>query len=102
MGDKLIGHSGPVYGLDFNHDGSYLLSCSEDKTVRLWSTELKTNLVVYKGHNYPVFDVSFGPSDIYFATASHDRTARLWSCDHLFPLRIFVGHLGDVEVLCLL
>nr|KAJ3423236.1 Transcription initiation factor TFIID subunit 5 [Polyrhizophydium stewartii] len=94
---NLIGHSGPVFGLDFNSNGSYLLSCSEDRTIRLWSTHTKTNLVVYKGHNYPVFDVSFGPHDVYFASASYDRTARLWSCDHLFPLRVFVGHLADVD-----
>ncbi|KAK6096089.1 hypothetical protein BDEG_21845 [Batrachochytrium dendrobatidis JEL423] len=94
---NLIGHSGPVFGLDFNRSSQFLLSSSEDKTIRLWSTHTKTNLVVFKGHNYPVFDVCFGPYDVYFASASHDRTARLWSCDHLFPLRVFVGHLSDVD-----
>lgn len=29
---RLIGHSGPVYGLSFSHDNKYLISCSEDKT----------------------------------------------------------------------
>lgn len=29
---RLVGHSGPVYGLSFSHDNKYLLSCSEDKT----------------------------------------------------------------------
>lgn len=95
---KLIGHSGPVYGLSFSPDNKYLVSCSEDKTVRLWSTQTFSNLVVYKGHNGPIWDVDFGPFGFYFATASHDRTARLWSCDHIGPLRIFTGHLSDVDV----
>ncbi|RUS15873.1 WD40-repeat-containing domain protein [Endogone sp. FLAS-F59071] len=90
-------HSGPVFGVSFSHDNKYLISCSEDKTARLWSTATFTNLVVYKGHNYPVWDVDFGPYGFYFATASHDRTARLWSCDHIYPLRIFAGHLSDVD-----
>ncbi|KAI9311313.1 WD40-repeat-containing domain protein [Dichotomocladium elegans] len=94
---RLIGHSGPVYGTSFSHDNKYLISCSEDKTARLWSTQTYSNLVVYKGHNYPIWDVSFGPFGYYFATASHDRTARLWSCDHIHPLRIFAGHLSDVD-----
>ncbi|CAO3702377.1 unnamed protein product [Rhizopus stolonifer] len=94
---KLIGHSGPVYGLSFSPDNKYLVSCSEDKTVRLWSTQTYSNLVVYKGHNSPIWDVDFGPFGFYFATASHDRTARLWSCDHIGPLRIFTGHLSDVD-----
>ncbi|NXP29085.1 TBL2 protein, partial [Scytalopus superciliaris] len=32
------GHSGPVTCLDFSSNGKYLASCSEDRTVRLWST----------------------------------------------------------------
>lgn len=94
---RLVGHAGPVYGLSFSPDNRYLLSSSEDKTVRLWSTDTYTSLVSYKGHTAPVWDVSFGPFGHYFATASHDQTARLWSVDHIYPLRIFAGHLSDVD-----
>ncbi|CAG8678076.1 6516_t:CDS:10 [Cetraspora pellucida] len=94
---KLLGHSGPIFGLSFSPDNKYLVSCSEDRTVRLWSTDTYTNVVCYKGHNSPVWDVDFSPHGFYFATAGHDRTARLWSCDHIYPLRIFAGHLSDVD-----
>lgn len=96
---RLIGHSGSVYGLSFSPDNKYLLSSSEDKTVRLWSMDTYTSLVSYKGHNHPVWDVKFGPFGHYFASASQDQTARLWSCDHIYPLRIFAGHLSDVDTL---
>ncbi|KAJ9085554.1 Transcription initiation factor TFIID subunit 5 [Entomophthora muscae] len=95
---RLVGHSGPVYGLSFSSDSKHLISCSEDSTVRLWNMDSFTNLVCYKGHNYPVWDVDFAPLGVYFASASHDRTARLWSCEHISPLRIFTGHLSDVDV----
>ncbi|VVT55043.1 uncharacterized protein SAPINGB_P004396 [Magnusiomyces paraingens] len=94
---RLVGHAGPVYGLSFSPDNRYLLSSSEDRSVRLWSTDTYTGLVAYKGHTGPVWDVSFGPFGHYFATASHDQTARLWSVDHIYPLRIFAGHLSDVD-----
>ncbi|CAG8526458.1 11130_t:CDS:10 [Ambispora gerdemannii] len=94
---RLTGHSGPVFGLSFSPDRRYLVSCSEDKTARLWSTDTYTNLVCYKGHNYSIWDIDFCPLGFYFATASHDRTARLWSCDQIFQLRIFAGHLSDVD-----
>lgn len=106
---RLIGHSGPVYAVSFspsttNPDPSgpptnsqYLLSCSEDKTVRLWSLETWTCLVAYRGHDNPIWDLQWGPYGHYFLTGSNDRTARLWSTDHIEPLRIYVGHDNDVD-----
>jgi len=105
---KLIGHSGPVYSLSF--DPIYgsssapqtLLSSSQDGTVRLWSMDTYSNLVVYRGHNRdPVWDVQWGPMGVYFATASRDRTARLWCSDRTSPVRMYTGHMGDVNVSCL-
>ncbi|KAG0664089.1 Transcription initiation factor TFIID subunit 5 [Maudiozyma exigua] len=95
----LVGHSGAVYSTSFSPDNRFILSGSEDRTVRLWSLDTHTALVSYKGHNHPVWDVKFSPLGHYFATASHDQTARLWSCDHIYPLRIFAGHLNDVDTL---
>ncbi|KAK3575934.1 hypothetical protein CHS0354_006251 [Potamilus streckersoni] len=93
----LIGHNGPVYAASFNSDRNYLISSSEDGTIRLWSLQTWSNLVCYKGHIYPVWDVKFSAHGHYFASAGHDRTARLWSTDHYQPLRIFAGHLADVD-----
>jgi transcription initiation factor TFIID subunit 5 len=102
---KLIGHSGPVYSLSFDpirgsaDPPSSLLSSSQDGTVRLWSLDTYSNLVVYRGHGRdPVWDVEWGPMGVYFSTASRDRTAKLWSSDRVTPVRIYTGHLSDVNV----
>ena len=101
---KLIGHSAPVYSVSFDPlSGSaapprYLLSSSADATVRLWSLETLSNVVVYRGHYSPVWDVQWNPLGIYFATGSRDKTARLWSTDRTSALRIYAGHLSDVDV----
>lgn len=94
----LLGHTGPVYGCSFTFDRTLLLSCSEDCTIRLWSLQTWTCLVVYKGHLNPVWDVKFSPHGYYFVSCSHDKTARVWATDSAQPLRIFVGHLSDVDV----
>ncbi|WVF65877.1 hypothetical protein IAT40_000614 [Kwoniella sp. CBS 6097] len=101
---KLVGHSGPVYSLSFDpmygsaSQPSTMLSSSQDGTVRLWSLDTYSNLVVYRGHGRdPVWDVEWGPMGVYFATASRDRTARLWSSDRVTPLRMYTGHLSDVN-----
>lgn len=75
-----------------------MLSIFDCILVRLWSLQLWTCLVVYKGHMYPVWDVKFAPIGYYFATSSHDKTARLWATDQYIPLRIFGGHFSDVDV----
>ncbi|KAL7022472.1 hypothetical protein ACKWTF_012254 [Chironomus riparius] len=94
----LLGHTGPVYSCSFTFDRSLLLSCSEDSTIRLWSLQTWTCLVVYKGHLNPVWDVKFSPHGYYFVSCSHDKTARIWTTDSPHPLRIFAGHLSDVDV----
>ncbi len=55
---------------------NYLLSSSEDGTIRLWSLQTFTCLVGYKGHNYPVWDTQFSPHGYYFISGGHDRVAR--------------------------
>jgi transcription initiation factor TFIID subunit 5 len=96
--EDLLGHFGPVYGVNFSSDRKWLISGSEDGTARLWNLDTKSNVVVYKGHQFPIWDVNFSKIDYLFATASHDRTARIWSTDRVTPLRVLVGHTSDVDV----
>ncbi|SNX87195.1 related to TAF5 - TFIID and SAGA subunit [Melanopsichium pennsylvanicum] len=102
---RLIGHSGPVYGVDFDPVGGsasaprHLLSCSADATARLWSLDTYSALVVYRGHQHPIWDIKWSPIGTYFATASADKTARLWSTERVNPLRMYAGHLSDVDCL---
>lgn len=95
---RLIGHSGPVYAVDWSKCSRYLLSASGDGNIRLWSANLKADLVAYVGHNFPVWCTQFSPLDHYFASGSHDRTARIWTTDRVNPLRVLAGHLADVDV----
>ncbi|KAL5007079.1 hypothetical protein ScPMuIL_015885 [Solemya velum] len=91
------GHSGTVCKTAFTMDSKYLLSCSEDKTVRLWDLKTNTNLVCYRGHNYPVWDIDTSKLGSYFVSCSHDRLAKLWCTDRTYSLRSFVGHTFDVD-----
>ncbi|CAC5390223.1 TAF5 [Mytilus coruscus] len=87
----LKAHNGSVYKTCFFNQLPYLLSGSEDGSVRLWDLDGFTNKVCYKGHNYPVWDIDISNSSDYFASCSQDRTAKLWTTDRIYPLRSFVG-----------
>ncbi|KAJ5893263.1 transcription initiation factor TFIID subunit 5 [Penicillium taxi] len=110
---RLIGHSGPVYAVCFQPSGTrpetdredivptnarFLLSSSDDKSIRLWSLDSWACLVVYKGHDRVVWDLSWGPFGHYFVSGGGDRCARLWVSDKIVQQRIFVGHDQDVEL----
>jgi transcription initiation factor TFIID subunit 5 len=109
---RLIGHSGPVYAVSFapatarpstlkvDTSPRLLLSASADKTVRLWSMDAWTCLVVYRGHESPIWDVSWGPHGYYFLSCGNDKAARVWAQDKISPLRLFVAHDNDVDVGC--
>ncbi len=102
---RLIGHSATVYSVSFSPSidtdpapdapstaPQLLLSSSSDKTIRLWSLETWSCLVVFKGHEGPVWNVKFGPFGHYFASSGWDKTVRVWSQDHISALRYMVGH----------
>jgi len=109
---RLIGHSAAVYAVSFSPSiagpdsaedivastaPTLLVSCSADKTVRLWSLDTWTCLVVYKGHDGPVWNVRWSPFGHYFATCGWDRTVRVWGQDHISYLRMMVGHDSSVN-----
>jgi len=67
---RLLGHSGAVFGLSLSADQRFLLSSSDDATIRLWHTDTARNLVAYKGHTSTVWDVAFSPLSQHFASAA--------------------------------
>ena len=94
---KLQGHSGPIHSTCFTHNDQYLLSASQDTTVRLWSTNDYLNKVIYQGHNWPVSCVETSSESFYFASGSFDSTVKLWSFRRTFPLHTFVGHKSPIN-----
>uniref|UniRef100_A0A2C9LWN5 TFIID subunit TAF5 NTD2 domain-containing protein n=1 Tax=Biomphalaria glabrata TaxID=6526 RepID=A0A2C9LWN5_BIOGL len=97
---KLVGHRGPVYKSRFLSDSkTYLLSCSEDSTIRLWNLGTQTNASLYVGHSSAVWDVNISSTDTWFASCSHDTTAKLWTFERTYPLRSYIGHTFDVDCL---
>ncbi|KAI5169705.1 transcription initiation factor TFIID subunit 5 [Pancytospora epiphaga] len=95
---RLVGHSGPVFSVKFSTSGKFLISASQDCTIRLWSLDLFKTIAVYKAHAFPIWTVDFAPNDFYFASGGADRQAIIWSTQCTRPERFFVSSLSDVTV----
>jgi len=56
----------------------WILSASDDQTLRLWNFEKRTCLSVLTGHNHYVMCAQFHPSEDLIVSASLDQTVRIW------------------------
>ena len=84
---SLEGHSDRAWSLAWSPDGSHLASCSEDKTVRIWSSSSHTpstdtswycSAVLEDGHTRTIRSVCWSPCSRFLATASFDATTAIW------------------------
>ena len=63
----------------FSPDGAWLVSGSDDQTVRLWQMSDPTaEPLVLRGHEDWVLTVVFSPDGAWLASGSADQTVRLW------------------------
>jgi len=80
-GQPLDGHTMPVTRVRFSDDGRWLLSCSFDKTARLWdlSEAGRPKLAcILEGHNWWVWDGALAPG---FAPEKPDSDNRIVTVD---------------------
>ncbi|OQR87435.1 hypothetical protein ACHHYP_08855 [Achlya hypogyna] len=90
----LYGHAGGVCAL-LASDDRYIISCSMDMTLRVWSRGSLNCHHVLKGHRDVVCALDL--SSDYLVSGSHDGTVGVWLCHHDFRLRMrFEGHSGHV------
>jgi len=74
-----VGHTGPVYDVTINPNGTQLASASQDRTIRLWNNNAQGFCEVLKGHSAPVKSVKFSCDGNLLLSASDDKTVKIWS-----------------------
>ncbi|KAF7334736.1 WD-REPEATS-REGION domain-containing protein [Mycena sanguinolenta] len=83
----LEGHTGAVTSVAFSQDKKYIVSGSNDKTMRLWDAESGASLgKPLEGHTSGVRSVAFSPDGKHIVSGSQDKTVRLWDAVSRAPL----------------
>ena len=87
-------HPDYIRGISIHPTKPYVLTCSDDLTVRLWDWENNWKLEqVFEGHQHYIMSVNFNPKDPNtFATACLDRTVKIWSLGSSVPNYTMVAH----------
>ncbi|TMW63253.1 hypothetical protein Poli38472_002194 [Pythium oligandrum] len=103
----LRGHHGPVNAVRFNEKGTYVMTCGQDKTIRLWNPhrdgleQQGDGLLIktYQGrHGYDVQDVAIAADNSKFASCGRDKAVFMWDVPTGKVIRKFEGH--DQSVNC--
>jgi WD40 repeat protein len=74
----LTGHSHYVIGVAIAADDKTLISCSYDKTIKVWHLDNGHLLGTLKGHQRWVSAIAMSPNGQILASASLDNTLKLW------------------------
>lgn len=97
-------HSGALHALAIGPDGKTLISCSWDRTLKIWTLPTATNNCpelreTLCPHVLPGSAIAISPNGKTFATASPDTTIKLWTLDPIEPVTTLSGHSMTVSSL---
>ena len=90
-------HTLPLCAAHFDTLGDRLITCSYDRTARIWNTHTGEEVCKFEGHKNVIFCVAFNKAnnDIV-ATGSFDKTARLYNSQTGQLLHHLAGHKSEV------
>jgi len=92
----LAHRNGGINSLDWSHNEQYIVTCGNDKTVRLFDVQQMKTLKIMHGHINLVFAVKFSPMGNLIASASFDETVKIWSSLTGECLRTLSAHTDPV------
>lgn len=104
-------HDKDINAIAVSPNNSLFASASQDRTVKIWSTEEGEVQGILRGHKRGVWSVAFAPKDTpsisgdngpagssrgLVLTGSGDKTIKIWSLNDYSCVRTFEGHTNSV------
>jgi len=112
LGDSIRGasrmkvHDSAIRAISFSPLGKYLLTGSDDKTLRLWSDWSREDAwqrsQEFTGHEEAVTCLCFSPNGKLAASGSADNTVRIWDIASGKSIHLFTEHQDEITAVVFL
>jgi len=95
----LRGHTLQTNNVAYSYDSKWIASCSDDRTIKIWSTDLakKDPVMTLTGHNAPVLTVLYSFDSKYLASSDQDGVIKIWAMPSGELLRSINAHTDLVQ-----
>lgn len=67
-----------IRSVQFHHEFPWIISASDDQTIRIWNWQSRSCISVVTGHSHYVMCAMFHPREELIVSASLDQTIRIW------------------------
>eukprot|EP01080_Neovahlkampfia_damariscottae_P001336 gene1336-11418_t len=89
----LKGHVGVIFCVEISKDGNWLISASDDRTIKLWNLkDISQEEITLYGHSARIWDCKF-LSDDRIVSCSEDSLVKIWNFQGN-SLKTLQGHTG--------
>jgi WD40 repeat protein len=86
-------HADWVFGVAFTPDGQRLITCSRDKTAKVWDLTKKESLLTFPDHQNGVYGVGVRPDGKAGFSVGEDNLLRMWNAGgDGKQIRVLGGH----------
>ncbi|KAJ3021497.1 WD repeat-containing protein 6 [Thoreauomyces humboldtii] len=94
VGKRLIGHEGVIFNIRVSADGRRLATASDDRTIRVWETEVDrtSSHVALHGHSARIWDCKLIANMV--VSIAEDSSCRVWNIDTEECIACWEGHGG--------
>lgn len=94
-------HEGAIWGVSLTPDDKYAVTCSYDRTVRMWDLTTGDQHRIFSGHRETVFIARVYSKGRLLASVSGDGTACIWSVNSGSVLHVLKEHDSPVIALAM-
>ena len=93
----LHGHTDEVRGCAISADGQWVISASDDKTLKIWNRETGGIVHTLEGHTREVNGCTISADGRWVVSASDDKTLKIWNRETGEMVHTLQGHTDQVR-----